>query len=103
MPIGLALGVLLTLAATRIFAPSTATNTQPESEIVAESAVPAQAVTIAEVTTTDIDSTLDLSGTVAAFERTPVMSQASRLADYRCIGRTRRLCRTGTGFSQIKQ
>ena len=79
LPIGLALGVLLTLAATRIFAPSTATNTQPESETVAESAVPAQAVTIAEVTTTDIDSTLDLSGTVAAFERTPVMSQATGL------------------------
>lgn len=79
LPIGLAIGVLLTLGATRIFAPKTAADTQAGSELVGESNAPVRAVTIAEVTTTDIDSTLDLSGTVAAFERTPVMSQAAGL------------------------
>ena len=79
LPIGLALGVLLTIGATRIFAPKTASNGAAESELVGKSAAPAQTVTLAEATTTDIDSTVNVSGTVDAFERTPVMSQAAGL------------------------
>ncbi len=77
--VGMGLGILLTFGATRLFSSSTATdNKQPEAAEVAPSA-PAQAVTITEVSTTDIDSTLDASGTVTAYETTPVMSQASGL------------------------
>ena len=78
--LGVGLGVLLTLGATRLFFTPTASNTE-DSELtnVTKSVVPAQAVTVTEVKTTDIDSTLDASGTVAAYERTPVMSQAAGL------------------------
>ena len=79
LPIGIAVGVLFTLAIGRVFAPQTATNSSDGSALVEESAAPARAVTIAEVTTTDIDSTLNVSGTVRAFELTPVMSQAAGL------------------------
>ena len=79
LPIGIAVGVLLTLIMGRILAPQTATNSSDESALVGESAAPARAVTIAEVTTTNIDSTLNVSGTVRAFELTPVMSQAAGL------------------------
>ena len=78
--IGIGLGALLTLGATRLFIPATATSDgEPESASFTESIAPAQTVTTAEVVTTNIDSTLDLSGTVTAFERTPVMSQAAGL------------------------
>lgn len=80
MLIGVGLGILLTLGATRLFSPSTAAN-KGEAEITnaSESIAPAQAVTITEVKTTDIDSNLNASGTVTAYERTPVMSQAAGL------------------------
>jgi len=77
--IGLGLGVLLTLGATRLFSPPTANNQESELAKVAETSVPAQTVTISEVKSTLIDSTLDASGTVNAYESTPVMSQATGL------------------------
>ncbi|WP_439655364.1 efflux RND transporter periplasmic adaptor subunit [Waterburya agarophytonicola] len=74
---GVGLGVVLTLGVTRLFLTPTANNKgESESALVNESIAPAQTVTIAEVKTRDINSTLDASGTVTAFERTPVMSQA---------------------------
>jgi HlyD family secretion protein len=75
---GLALGILLTMGATRIFSAQT-TGTKGEPTLVGESTAPAQTVTVTKVTTTEIDSTLSLSGTVSAYERTPVMSQAAGL------------------------
>ena len=77
--IGLGLGVLLTLGATRLFLTPTANNKESELGKVAETSVPAQTVTISEVKSTLIDSTLDASGTVNAYESTPVMSQATGL------------------------
>ena len=79
LPIGVALGVLVTLGGTRIFTSQTANNSQQAESEVIDRTAPAQTVTLTEVATTDIDSTLNLSGTVAAFERTPVMSQAAGL------------------------
>lgn len=76
--LGVGLGILLTIGATRIFTPQT-TAKQGESQLVSQPTTPAQTVTVIEVTTTDIDSTLNVSGTVTAFERTPVMSQVSGL------------------------
>lgn len=73
--LGIGLGVLLTLGANRILAPQTTAN-KGEPELISESTAPAQTVTVTEVITTDIDSTLNVSGTVTAYERTPVMSQA---------------------------
>ncbi len=75
---GLALGILLTMGATRIFSAQT-TGTKGEPTLVGESAAPAQTVTVTKVTTTKIDSTLSVSGTVSAYESTPVMSQAAGL------------------------
>ncbi len=78
--IGVGLGILLTLGATRLFLAPTATNKEEsQSSQVAESAAPAQTVTILQVETSSIDSTLDASGTVRAYESIPVMSQASGL------------------------
>ena len=79
LPLGIALGVILTLGISRLLAPKTTASNQTESELVEESLAPAQTVTLTEVTTTDIDSTLNVSGTVRAYERTPVMSQAAGL------------------------
>ena len=79
LPLGVALGILLSFGLGRVFAPQTAADSNGESALVEESAAPAQTVTVTEVTTTDIDSTLKVSGTVQAFERTPVMSQAAGL------------------------
>ena len=77
---GLGVGILLTFGATRIFAPQTTANPgASESSEAIESAATSQTVTVAEVTTTDIDSTLNASGTVIAYERIPVMSQAAGL------------------------
>lgn len=77
---GIGLGILLTFGATRIFAPqTTVSQNTSESTKATESTVSSQTVTVAEVTTTDIDSTLNASGTVIAYERTPVMSQAAGL------------------------
>ncbi len=78
--IGVGLGILMTLGATRLFvAPNTAERQEPQLANVTESIAPAQAVTVTEVTTTDINSNLAASGTVTAYEQTPVMSQAAGL------------------------
>ncbi len=78
--LGLGLGILLTLGTTRLFfTPTAAKGEESELTNVAESVALAQAVTVTKVATTDIDSTLDVSGTVSAYERTPVMSQATGL------------------------
>ena len=77
---GIGLGILLTFGATRIFSSQTASNPDAsESTEVVESTSASQTVTVTEVTTTDIDSTLNASGTVIAYERIPVMSQAAGL------------------------
>lgn len=78
--LGVGLGILLTLGTTRLlFSPSTANKGDSEVTNVTESIVPDQAVTVTEVKITDIDSMLKASGTVTAYERTPVMSQAGGL------------------------
>ena len=77
--VGLGLGVLLTLGATRLLVPSTSNNNESEPVQITESSAPAQAVTITEVETSSINSTIDASGTVSAYESIPVMSQASGL------------------------
>lgn len=76
---GVGLGILVTFGATRIFSTQTADsgNTVEPTEI--GTTAPSQTVTVTEVTTTDIESTLNVSGTVTAYERIPVMSQASGL------------------------
>ena len=76
---GLGVGILLTFGATRIFAPQTTANGASESTEAIASAPASQTVTVAEVTTTDINSTLNASGTVIPYERIPVMSQAAGL------------------------
>ncbi len=76
--LGVGLGILLTLGATRLFlAPTASNNSEPTANVT--DIVPAQAVTITKVTTTDIDNRLNASGTVTAYERTPVMSQVEGL------------------------
>ena len=78
--IGAGVGALLALAGTRVFL-TPANNSQSSSPPVqvAPSNVPPQAVTVTEVETSSIDSTIDASGTVRAYESIPVMSQASGL------------------------
>lgn len=78
--IGVGLGALLTLGATRLFLTPTANN-RNESQLAQATKpnTPALAVTTTRVETSKIDSTLDTSGTVRAYESIPVMSQASGL------------------------
>ncbi|HEY9770993.1 MAG TPA: efflux RND transporter periplasmic adaptor subunit [Coleofasciculaceae cyanobacterium] len=79
LSIGIGLGILLTLGATRIFSPQTAANPRESELTTVNNTAPAQTVTVTEVTNTDINSTLNVSGTVTAYEKTPVMSQAAGL------------------------
>jgi multidrug efflux pump subunit AcrA (membrane-fusion protein) len=75
--IGIGLGVLLTVGGTRILSP-TAVREQPPVQI-DTATVPTQAVTTIAVNTQDINRTLSASGTIVAYERIPVMSQAGGL------------------------
>lgn len=77
--LGLGLGVLLTWGTTRFFLASSTSDRQENATTATTASLPSQAVTVTEVKTTEIDSTLDASGTVRAYESTPVMSQASGL------------------------
>ena len=76
--IGVGLGVLLALGATRIFS-TTSSNPEAEPVQINSPAAQGQTVTVTEVKRENINRTLNVSGTVTAFERTPVMSQASGL------------------------
>lgn len=77
--IGFVVGTLLSWGAIEILTPQTTTReTAPVAEVSPPTA-PTQTVTTTEVTDTDIDRVLNASGTVAAYERIPVMSQASGL------------------------
>ncbi|MEL6439487.1 MAG: efflux RND transporter periplasmic adaptor subunit [Cyanobacteria bacterium J06621_8] len=76
--LGAGLGILLTLGATHILTPRT-TAEQGQAKLASKSSITPQAVTTTEVVTTEIDSILNLSGTVSAFESTPVMPQIAGL------------------------
>ena len=76
---GIGLGILVTFGATRIFSTPTDNTNMAESNTEVSTTAPSQTVTVTEVTTTDIASTLNASGTVTAYERIPVMSQANGL------------------------
>ena len=77
--IGLGLGALLTLGATRLLVTPTTNNQSDSPPARVADTAPARAVTITEVETSNIDSNIDASGTVSAYESTPVMSQAAGL------------------------
>ena len=80
--IGMTLGACLTLGVSRLLlTPSSSETSVKDSEIVnvPKASAPTQTVTVTEVKTTKIDNLLDVSGTVIAYERTPVMSQAAGL------------------------
>ncbi len=79
--IGLGIGVVLTVAGTRVLSTSSRPTQNPVTPIspVASSQVAAQSVTVAEVQTSEINRSLKATGTVAAVEMVPVLSQATGL------------------------
>ncbi len=77
--IGMGLGILLTWGLTRWLSPSAPQATETPSTNVTKSVSPARTVTVAEVEKTTVERTLNASGTVAAYEEIPVMSQATGL------------------------
>ncbi|MGB7441919.1 MAG: efflux RND transporter periplasmic adaptor subunit [Coleofasciculaceae cyanobacterium] len=76
--IGMTAGIALTLVGTRLLSSQPATTTT-ETATTISSSVPAQSVTVAEVESSQIDNTLKATGTVAALEMVPVLSQATGL------------------------
>lgn len=77
--IGLFLGCFLTLMGSRFLTPSTP-NQVPNSAVKKPSTPSVkQTVTVAAVEQTAIDHTLDVTGTVSAFELIPVLSPSSNL------------------------
>ncbi|NEO29222.1 MAG: efflux RND transporter periplasmic adaptor subunit [Symploca sp. SIO3C6] len=76
--IGVGMGILLTLVGTRLFSSSEKTTTSAAIPS-ASSTAPAQSVTVVKVETSSIESTLEATGTVAAFEMIPISPKATGL------------------------
>ncbi len=76
---GIGLGILLSWGLTHWLSPNVPPANQTASTPVSESVTPARTVTVAEVEHTTVERTLNASGTVAAYEEIPVMSQATGL------------------------
>lgn len=77
--LGICLGIGLTILGTRLLSPTQRLANTPPSSSLAASQAPAQSVTFASVETSSVARTLQATGTVAAFEMIPVMSQATEL------------------------
>ncbi len=76
--LGIGIGVLFALGATHLV--SSQQSDAPTAEPpVATSSAPSQSVTVAQVTSETVSRRLDATGSVAAFEMNPVMSQATGL------------------------
>ncbi len=77
--IGIGLSILLTLGLTRWLTLGEPQNTETPSTNVTKSTGTIRTVTVAKVETTMVERTIEASGTVAAYEEVPVMSQATGL------------------------
>jgi HlyD family secretion protein len=77
--IGVFLGCFLTLMGNRFLTPSTSSQASAPEETKTSAPSTKQTVTVATVEQTKIDRTLDVTGTVSAFELIPVLSPSSNL------------------------
>jgi RND family efflux transporter MFP subunit len=76
--VGILIGVSLTFVVGNIQSPSTETQPNPVVETEPQQ-LPSQTVTVAQVSSSQVNRTLEATGTVAARELLPVMSSASGL------------------------
>ena len=76
--LGIGIGIVLALGGTRLLSSQQAKDSTPAPPVVASQA-PAQSVTVAAVKTSPVNRSLKATGTVAAFELIPVLSQATGL------------------------
>lgn len=76
--LGIGIGVLFALGATHLVS-SQQSDAPTAAPPVATSSAPSQSVTVAQVTSETVSRRLDATGSVAAFEMNPVMSQATGL------------------------
>lgn len=76
--IGIGIGVLLAFGVSRLVS-SQQSDAPKAAPSVVKASAPSQSVTVAQVTSERVSRTLDVTGTVAAFEMNPVMSQANGL------------------------
>lgn len=77
--LGLILGIILTIIGTKFYIESKSETTPVATPPVEQKKSSTQAITVTEVTLTPINTSLQATGTVAAFELIPVMSQANNL------------------------
>jgi HlyD family secretion protein len=77
--LGVFLGSVLTLMGNRFLTPSDVQKSAPSDAVTPSAPSAKQTVTVAPVEATSIDRTLDVTGTVNAFELIPVLSPAQNL------------------------
>jgi multidrug efflux pump subunit AcrA (membrane-fusion protein) len=77
--LGVAIGMGITFVGMRVLSSGQKPANNPAAAPVVNFQAPAQSVTVAEVQTSPVNRTLKATGTVAAFEMIPVMSQATGL------------------------
>ncbi|MGK7873349.1 MAG: efflux RND transporter periplasmic adaptor subunit [Xenococcaceae cyanobacterium] len=77
--IGMGIGIVLTLGGERLLSSQQTNDSTTAAPPAIASQASAQSVTVAEVETSQINRTLKATGTVAAFELIPVLSQAKEL------------------------
>ncbi len=98
--LGIGIGVFLAFGANRLVSSQQA-DAPTAAPPVATSSAPSQSVTVAPVTSENVSRRLDATGSVAAFEMNPVMSQATGLQIQQVLVEEGQVVKTGQLLARL--